>query len=102
MIPLTGKPWEIVGRVPVLPTYADGEPAPDGEILVRLVNSQAMPAPEAFAGQPEIHLAIGHPVTDVGQERTVLAAAMMSPEEARQLAGALQVAADAIDGEIDF
>lgn len=95
-----GSPWEIVSRVPVLPQYENGEPAPDGEILVRLTNYQAMPVPEAFAGMPEISLVIAYPVTDVGKERNVLAGSMVTSERARQLAAALWMAADVADGKV--
>lgn len=90
---LTGKPWEIVGRVPALPLYENGEPAPDGEILVRLAHAAVMPSPEALEGLPEIHLSIAHPGTDVGKDRTVLAGSMLTPRRARQLASALVSAA---------
>ncbi len=83
-----GRPWEIVGRVHALLLYPDGEPAPDGEILVRLANYQAMPMPEAFAGLPGIHLAIAFPVTD-GKERNVLASSMLTPDGAQELSRCL-------------
>lgn len=92
----TGRPWEILGRVPVQALYRDGEPAGAGEILVRRANYVAMPVPEAFDGEPEISLAIATPVTDDGRERETLAGAMLTEECAAQLAEAL--AATAIAG----